>query len=263
MQAQIDFYDELEHQYDEARDKLQVIKQNLSSFEQIMTLLRDHMNENLATQKRFAANKEDERKQATVKESYDKLQARYDQFRVAKIETEDDYKRQLTEKNQLENHLNSMKTQIASIRKLQEAQEKESSKKGQEPVFDYDVETINFLNECNWNLAKLCDRSLAETLLSCFPSGTFLVRASKTTNSYALSVVANSIVRHCLIDKIGEEYCFHPPGPERQTYPSLRELVMDYRHKKLLRHNPELDTNLIFPVLSQLKKTSKNSGGMS
>lgn len=262
MQAQIDFYEELERQYDDARTRLQNFKQELSSFEKIMTLLKDHINDNLNVQKRLAANKEDEKKQAIVKESFDRLQAKYERFRVAKIEREDDYKRQLAEKNQLESHLNSMKTQIASIKKLQESQENHSNNQKKGSVFDYDVETINFLNECNWNLGESCDRSLAETLLSCFPSGTFLVRSSKTKpNSFALSVVANSIVRHCLIDKIDEEYCFHPHGPQRQMYQSLCALVMDYRHKSLIRHNPELDVNLIYPVLSQLKKTSKGSSG--
>lgn len=281
MQAQIEFYDQLERQYHDARIRLQGIKQELGSFEKIMTLLKDHINDNLNTQKRLLnennsikcpptnINDSDDsiRKQIIVKESYDKLQAKYERFRMAKIEREDDYKRQLTEKIQLEGHLNSMKTQIASIKKLQEAQEEQLNKnqKLQESTFDYDVETINFLNECNWNLGDSCDRGLAETLLSCFPSGTFLVRSSKTKqNSFALSVVANSMVRHCLIDKLdNDEYCFHPPGPQRQTYSSLCNLVMDYRHKSLLKHNPELDTNLIYPVLSQLKKTSKGStGGM-
>lgn len=260
MAIQMEYYEDLERQYEEARGRLQGIKQELSSFEQIMALLNDHINDNITVQKRLMANKEDERKQAIVKESYDKLHAKYEHFRVAKIEREDDYKRQLTEKNQLESHLNSMKTQIASIKKIQEAQENQPGNNRLESIFDYDVETINFLNECNWNLGLSCDRDLAETLLGCFPSGTFLVRSSKTKeNSFALSVVANSRVRHCLIDKIGEEYCFHPPGPQRQTYTSLCALVMDYRHKSLLRHNPELDTNLIYPVLSQLKKTSKGS----
>lgn len=278
MQAQINFYDELERRYDDARGRLQGIKQELGSYEKIMTLLKDHINDNLNIQKRLlspnsnnnlgtnnnnnSSNIDSERKQAIVKESYDKLQAKYERFRQAKVEREDEYKRQLSEKIQLEGHLNSMKTQIANIKKLQEAQEEQLKNSKQESVFDYDVETINILNECNWNLGDSCDRSLAETLLSCFPSGTFLVRSSKTNqNCYALSVVANSIVRHCLIDKIGEEYCFHPPGPQRQTYPSLCNLVMDYRHKSLLRHNPELNTNLIYPVLSQLKKTSKGSSG--
>lgn len=262
MQAQVDFYEDLERQYDDARTRLQNFKQELNSFEKIMTLLKDHINDNLNIQKRLTSSKEDERKHAIVKESYDRLQAKYERFRVAKVEREDDYKRQLTEKIQLESHLNSMKTQIASIKKFQEAQESQSNSGKKESVFDYDVETINFLNECNWNLGDSCDRTLAETLLSCFPSGTFLVRSSKTkANSFALSVVANSIVRHCLIDKIEDEYCFHPHNPQRQTYPSLCALVMDYRHKSLLRHNPELDTNLIYPVLSQLKKTSKGSSG--
>jgi len=262
MQAQIDFYDELARQYDDARVRLQDIKQELASYEKIMSILKEHLNENLVVQRRLASNKEDARKQAIVKESYDKLELKYERFRVAKVEREDDYKRQLTEKIQLEGHLNSMKTQIASIKKLQEDQENQLQGSKLEPVFDYDVETINFLNECNWNLGKSCDRTLAETLLSCFPSGTFLVRSSKSKpNSFALSVVANSKVRHCLIDKIGDEYCFHPHSPQRQTFQSLCELVMDYRHKSLVTHNAELDTNLIYPVLSQLKKTSKGSGG--
>lgn len=264
MQAHIDFYDDLERRYDQVRGKLQGIKQELGSYEKIMTLLKDHIGDNLNTQKRLSQSSKDspdDRKQAIVKESYDKLQAKYETFRQAKIEREDEYKKQLTEKIQLESHLNSMKTQIANIKKLQEAQEEQMRNSKQESVFNYDVETINFLNECNWNLGDSCDRSLAETLLSCFPSGTFLVRSSKTKqNSFALSVVANSIVRHCLIDKIEEEYCFHPYGPQRQTYSSLCNLVMDYRHKSLLKHNPELDTNLIYPVLSQLKKTSKGTG---
>lgn len=262
MQAQIDYYEDLERQHDDARARLQSTKQELSSLDKVMVLLKEHINENLLVQKRLTSSKEDERKLAIVKESHDKLQAKFERFRAAKIEREDDYKRCLTERVQLEVHLNSMKTQIASLKRSYEIQNHQAQNldRKQDSVFDYDVETINFLNECNWNLAESCDRSLAETLLSCFPSGTFLVRSSRTKpNSFALSVVANSKVRHCLIDKIEEEYCFHPPGPQRQTYPSLCALVMDYRHKSLLKHNAELDTNLIYPVLSQLKKTSKGT----
>lgn len=266
MQSQVAFYEELERQYDETRIRLQSFKQELCSYEKIMTLLKDHINDNVTVQKRLATNKEDDRKQALVKESYDKLQAKYERFKTVKIEREEEYKRQVAEKNQMETHLNTMKAQIAGMKKLQENQTSLASggldqgSKPPETAFDYDVETINFLNECNWNLGDSCDRSLAETLLSCFPSGTFLVRSSKTKqNSFALSVVANSKVRHCLIDKIDDEYCFHPPGPQRQNYPSLCGLVMDYRHKSLINHNPELNTHLIYPVLSQLKKTSKNS----
>lgn len=265
MQAQIDYYDELERQYEENRSRLLGLKQELGSYEKIMTILKDHINENITVQKRLVSGKDDERKQAIVKESYDKLQAKYERFRVNRIDREDEYKRLLSEKVLLEGRLNYMKSQINNLKKFQEEQAGGQHHDRQaEAIFDYDVETINFLNECNWNLGESCDRGLAETLLSCFPSGTFLVRSSKTKpNSFALSVVANSIVRHCLVDKTGDEFCFHPPGPQRQTYPSLCSLVMDYRHKSLLRHNQELDTNLIYPVLSQLKKTSKSSGSGS
>lgn len=269
MQSQLAFYEELERQFDETRNRLQSFKQELGSYEKIMSLLKGHINENKNVQKQLIANKEDERKLALVKESHDKLQTKYERFKTVKVEREEEYKRQVSEKNQLEAHLISLKAQIAGMKKLQDNQNQLASgvqvdSNKPEVAFDYDVETINFLNECNWNLGESCDRKLAETLLSCFPSGTFLVRSSKTKqNSFALSVVAKSKVRHCLIDKIGEEYCFHPSTPQRQTYTNLCGLVMDYRHKSLVAHNPELDTHLIYPVLSQLKKTSKNPSGIA
>lgn len=266
MQAQIDIHEELERQYEDSRARLQNIKQELSSYEKIMTMLKDHIDENLSAQKLFTSNVTakpgDERKRALLVESYEKLITRYERFKTSKVDREEEYKRQLTEKNQLESHLNSMKAQIVSLKKMQESMDGSIAPRQPEISFDYDVETINFLNECNWNLGDSCDRNLAEVLLECFPSGTFLVRSSKTKpNSYALSVVANAKVRHCLIDKINDEYCFHPPGPNHQFYPTLCSLVMDYRHKSLLIHNPELDTYLIYPVLSQLKKSSKGSAG--
>lgn len=263
MQSQLDIYEEMERQYEDARTRLQGLKQELSAYERIMALLAQHINDNLIVQKRLDTNNEEERKQAIVKEAYNKLVAKYERFKVAKMDREDDYKKVFNDKNRIEIGLNSMKAQIASIKKLQDTQEDQMNKlqrQGQDTAFDYDVETINFLNDSHWNLGESCDRSLAETLLSCFPNGTFLVRSSKTKpNSYVLSVVINANVRHCLIDKIEEEYCFHPPGPTHQMYPNLCDLVMDYRHKSLVCHNSELDTNLIYPILSQLKKTSKNA----
>lgn len=258
MEAQIEFYDQLEKQYHDVKVRTTNIKQELGSYEKLLQMLGEHMDENLNAQKTMNG-KDDERKQAVLKESYEKLSLKYERFRIGKVEREDDYERCMNEKKQIESHLNSMKTQVSSMKKLRGAYE--SAKPANESLFDYDVETINFLNECNWNLGE-CDRNLAESLLGCFPSGTFLVRSSKKAqNMFALSVVANSKVQHCLIQKIVDGFCFYPEGPQHQVYPSLCDLVMDYRHKSLLIHHPQLDTNLIYPVLSQLKKTSMSAAG--
>lgn len=248
MQAQLQFIENLQRQYDETKARLLNIKLELASYEKIMTLLKDHIDENVSVQKRLSTSMEDERRRAVLKESHDKLRAKYERFRLAKVEREDEYKNQLNTKNQLESNLNSMKTQTV--------QDKRNNQR-QESVFDYDVETINFLNECNWNLGE-CGRALSESLLSCFPSGTFLVRQSKShQNSYALSVVANSKVRHCLIEKTPGGFCFSPPSDQHPFYSTLLSLVMDYRDKSLHRHHPELNTNLVYPILSQLKKNNK------
>lgn len=290
MEAQNSFQEELVRQHENARIKLSNIKTEMNSYEKVMNLVKSHIAENVTNRKRISSNKtnskDDEKRRTILEDSYDKLKIKLDRFKNCFDDREQEYKRRMLEKKQIEAHMHSNKLQIACIKKLQEPltelhqqqqqqeqyQEQQNQKQNQQQQlignpnindkqqtqFDFDVETINFLNECNWNLGHSCDRTLAETLLGCFPSGTFLVRSSKSKpNSYALSVVANSAVRHCLIGITDEgEYYFTPPGPNRQIYSTLCDLVMDYRQKSLITHNAELDTNLIFPVLSQLKKTS-------
>lgn len=253
MEEQIKFYEELEQRYNDAREQLFSIKRALDSYDEMMKQYDQQINENLAIQN--ITN--DERKRAILLDSFDKLAVKYEKFRTRRNNTELEYKNICNYKIQTESDLNSMKTQIANLKKLQDNTHNSTDRL--ESVYDYDVETINFLNEGNWNLGISCDRTLAESLLGCFPSGTFLVRASKTKqDSFALSVVANSKVQHCLIDKINDGYCFHPPGPQHSTYPSLCSLVMDYRHKSLLKHHPQLNTSLIYPVLSQIRKNQPN-----
>lgn len=217
------------------------LKIELDSYEKIMNLIKVHIAENIAVRKKLTGDKDDERRRVVLNESYDKLQNKLInlQISLSELQKQQEYQQQQLEKSFQEHNIDDK----------------------EQAGFDFDVETINFLNEDNWKLTS-CDRNLAESLLTCFPSGTFLIRPSKTKeNSFALSVVANSRVRHCLIDRNEEEkYYFHPPGPNRQTYSTLCDLVMDYRTKSLIVHNPELDTNLIFPVLSQLKKSNKGSG---
>lgn len=266
MQTQIEFFKTSKCQHNEARlHRLQALKQALCTCGKILPHLNSRMNDNFNVQRRLTtANSEKKREQSIVK-TYDKLLIKLKLFfRVTRLNKGYDFKKLLTKKNNNNNlDENSMKTQIDDIKKLQDTRENKLNNLQQlqqhESTFDYDVETINFLNTCNWNLGESCDRSMADTLLSCFANGTFLVRSSRTKqNSLVLSLVINSKVKHCLIDKINEQYCFHPPGPTHQFYSSLSSLVMDYRHKSLVCHSPELDINLIYPVLSQIKKINKS-----
>lgn len=252
-----DFYENLERQYEEIRQRLQQLKYEIDSYDTVMGLLKTHIDDNIHAQKHLSADdREVDCKIAALRESFEKAQAKYERFRKAMIEREDEHKRLQDQKNELEVNLSSFKSWMAEVRKIEHIQGDAEAEKVS--AFDYDVETINFLNECNWYLGQSCDRALAETLLACFPSGTFLVRSSRShEDSYVLSVVANSAVRHCLIIKVDDKYCFNPPHPQRQYYSSLCNLVMDYRHQSLHVHHPELRTNLVYPLLSQLKKTSK------
>lgn len=102
----------------------------------------------------------------------------------------------------------------------------------------------DFLPESSW-LVKDCDRSQAMRLLEGRCDGTFLVRPSKNAGQFALSIVAEGKVNHCLILRTERGFGFAEP---LTTHPTLRSLVQHYAHNSLEEHNPLLKTTMAHPV---------------
>ncbi|GBN01065.1 Phosphatidylinositol 3-kinase regulatory subunit alpha [Araneus ventricosus] len=100
-------------------------------------------------------------------------------------------------------------------------------------------------DESTWLLQE-CSRNDAEKLLTGKPSGTFLIRNSRT-GDYALSIMVNGTIGHCLIRKTESGFGFAEPY---DAHPTLKSLVLHYAQNSLEEHNSSLKTTLAYPVFS-------------
>lgn len=105
-------------------------------------------------------------------------------------------------------------------------------------------------NRCDW-FANNCDRETAERLLASAKCGTFLIRKSSLFHIkgyYALSIVCNDRVYHCLINDYNNGIGF----TESPTFATLEQLVEYYRSQKsLIIHNHLLNTNLLYAAFAR------------
>ncbi|KMQ92475.1 phosphatidylinositol 3-kinase regulatory subunit alpha [Lasius niger] len=99
----------------------------------------------------------------------------------------------------------------------------------------------------------------ADQILKDRPDGTFLVRRSRT-GQYALSIVCNDTVQHCIIYATERGYGFAEPY---NIHESLKHLVLHYAQNSLEEHNECLTTTLAYPAfassaaLAQLQSQQK------
>lgn len=110
---------------------------------------------------------------------------------------------------------------------------------------DEDLELLPHQKEQLWNLPD-CSRVQATNLLEGKPDGTFLIRPS-SSGQYALSIVCNGVVNHCIIYETDRGFGFSEPY---NIYPSLKQLVLHYARNSLEEHNEELRTTLLYPVFA-------------
>jgi len=106
-----------------------------------------------------------------------------------------------------------------------------------------DVDSLPHNDDRTWLLPN-CDRPQAEAKLAQQVNGTFLIRRSRN-GQYALSIVCNNTVGHCLIYSGKNGFGFAEPY---NIYPSLRALVLHYAQNSLEEHNDVLRTTLTYPV---------------
>lgn len=109
-------------------------------------------------------------------------------------------------------------------------------------------------------------RNDAEKYLAGAPTGTFLIRHSAAQHAYALSIVANGLVNHCIIYHTeNNTYGFAEPY---NIYKTLKELVIHYSVNSLEEHNESLQTTLKIPYYIYAQSSSSStlssaSGGSS
>ncbi|XP_043281420.1 phosphatidylinositol 3-kinase regulatory subunit alpha isoform X2 [Venturia canescens] len=89
-------------------------------------------------------------------------------------------------------------------------------------------------------------RSDADRILAGQSDGTFLVRRSRT-GQYALSIMCNGTVNHCIIYATERGYGFAEPY---NIHESLKHLVLHYAQNSLEEHNESLNTTLAYPAFA-------------
>lgn len=110
------------------------------------------------------------------------------------------------------------------------------------------IETTWLINECK--------RNEAEQLLRNKKDGTFLIRQSRQTGQYALSIVSDGNIYHCLILQTERGYGFSEPY---DIYPDLKSLVLHYSKTSLEEHNDNLHTTLRYPIFDHNFTTNTKS----
>ncbi|XP_017888284.1 phosphatidylinositol 3-kinase regulatory subunit alpha isoform X2 [Ceratina calcarata] len=91
-----------------------------------------------------------------------------------------------------------------------------------------------------------CSRPEADRILADRPDGTFLVRTSRT-GQYALSIVCNGTVNHCIIYGTERGFGFAEPY---NIHKSLKHLVLHYAQNSLEEHNEWLNTTMAYPAFA-------------
>ncbi|XP_071862006.1 phosphatidylinositol 3-kinase regulatory subunit alpha isoform X2 [Bombus fervidus] len=100
-------------------------------------------------------------------------------------------------------------------------------------------------DETTW-LYLECSRSDADRILAERPDGTFLIRTSRT-GQYALSIMCNGTVNHCIIYGTERGFGFAEPY---NIHKSLKHLVLHYAQNSLEEHNESLNTTLAYPAFA-------------
>ncbi|XP_012277120.1 phosphatidylinositol 3-kinase regulatory subunit alpha [Orussus abietinus] len=93
----------------------------------------------------------------------------------------------------------------------------------------------------------------ADRLLAGRPDGTFLVRRS-SSGQYALSIMCNGTVNHCIIYATERGYGFAEPYNIHKT---LKHLVLHYAQNSLEEHNESLNTTLAYPAFASPSALTK------
>jgi phosphoinositide-3-kinase regulatory subunit len=173
-----------------------------------------------------------------MQEHNDKLKCKLNALKDNRTQLEKELKNLTAYNRLLDREMNSIKPVLQQLGKQRSIFQKllEANSGGSLPHH----------NESAWFIRD-CKREDAEQLLKGKPDGTFLIRNSRQPGQYALSIVSDSKVCHCLIYKTERGIGFAEPF---NIYPSLVSLVLHYAQTSLEEHNDALSTTLAYPVFA-------------
>jgi phosphoinositide-3-kinase regulatory subunit len=225
-------YDQFNDDYNRTSQEIQSQRQALDSFNVCITLLEEHLKLNTNLQSESLAHEV-----SSMQEHHEKLKCKLNALKDNRTQLEKELKNLTAYNRLLDREMNSIKPVLQQLGKQRSIFQKllEANSGGSLPHH----------NESAWFMD--CKREDAEQLLRGKPDGTFLIRNSSKPDQYALSIVSDSKVCHCLIYKTERGFGFAEPF---NIYPSLVSLVLHYSQTSLEEHNDALSTTLAYPVFA-------------
>lgn len=190
----------------------------------------------------------------------DGLQSKVEQIHSSKLQLEDELQNKAQAHSEVDQKMNTLRPDLLQLRKLRDQYLLWLIQQGTKPSQINEWLGIHNDEEDPYTLAEELEpgdsswyvgtmrRKEAEELLRGKCDGTFLIRDSQShKGSFACSVIVDGDVKHCVIYRTSTGFGFAEPY---NMYPSLRELVLHYRHTSLIQHNQQLNVTLAWPALS-------------
>ena len=229
-------------QYDQFNDDFEkntasIIKQRQSirSYRLIVAMLEDHINLNISM-----ADESPPHEAEMMQEQREILIEKLKCFSQCAQELETELKMMVAYNRLLDRERNSIKPSLLYLGRqrniLQRIVDRDSTEVNTSP---HKVESTWFIRDCK--------RVDADALLKSRPDGTFLIRNSRQSGQYALSIVCDHKVYHCLILRTERGFGFSTPF---DIHANLLSLVLHYSSNSLEEHNDNLTTTLKYPIFA-------------
>lgn len=236
-------YDQFNDDYEKNAAQVQKQRNSIRSYRLLISMLEDHINLNTAMQTECPPHEA-----SLMQEQKDRLLVKFKLYSQQCHEQEGDLKMMIAYTRLLDRERNSIKPSLQYLGRVRNILQRILDRKSADVnVSPHKVENTWFVRDCK--------RTDAEQLLRGKRDGTFLIRNSRQTGQYALSIVCDGKVFHCLILKTERGYGFSEPY---DIHSDLLNLVLHYTQTSLEEHNDNLTTTLKYPVFANSFASQNN-----
>ncbi|XP_055077547.1 phosphatidylinositol 3-kinase regulatory subunit gamma-like [Periophthalmus magnuspinnatus] len=253
-------YDNLLKEFNQTSQELQSKRTAIEAFSEIIRIFEEECETHERYSKEYIDMFLSLSSAERVQSDSEGLQLKVEEIHSSKKRLEDELQTKARANSEVDQKMNSLRPDLVQLRKIRDQyllwlmqQGTKQSQINEWLGLQNDEEDPYTLaddpdpEESSWYVGAM-RRKEAEELLRGKRDGTFLIRDSQSQKgSYACSVVADGAVKHCVIYRTSGGFGFAEPF---NMYPSLRELVLHYRHTSLIQHNQQLNVTLSWPALS-------------
>jgi len=243
-------YDKLYEDYQNTAQSLVQERQALESFKMVVKMLKEQLNIHLLQQEEAFPHEV-----GKLQKNFQCLQSRLNTMR----RKQEDLRIKLEVENirvrELDTEMNSLKPEIILLYKQRDQHQSwllshGSSLEDITQIIRPDREKPHH-DENSWLFSDI-ERPMAEEMLQNREQGTFLIRKSRGTHPFSLSIKFGNKVEHCRIKSGSKGFGFAEP----LIYPTLKELVLHYADNSLEEHQEVLTTTLMYPVGDSMREDS-------